>query len=162
MEDENPGITLWGGCGEFAIPATIWLSILSVATRYGWTPTGAKAPEEEWALAEGWSPADSEAPPEERLPDWDGRYYPDYMQEITESDARALAEALERALPDIPKENLPIGNYRYSDAKCEGWRIDNPPPGTIPNSLQELSGGNRAWLQDLIVHLREPGGFVIG
>jgi len=158
----NPGISLWGDCGEFAIPATIWLSILSVAILYGWTPAGTTAPEEEWALNGGWSPAGSEAPAEERLPDWDGRYYPGWLQEIIESDARALADALERALPDIPRENLPIGDYRYRDTKRECWRIDNPPHGTAPNPLEELSGGNRAWLQDLVVHLREPGAFVIG
>ncbi len=76
MEHEDPGVSLYGGCGEFSIPAKIWLSILSVAILYGWTPTGTSVPEEEWALSGGWSPAGSEASAEERLPDWDGRYYP--------------------------------------------------------------------------------------
>jgi len=76
VDDEDPGISLWGDCGEFSIPAQIWLSILSVAILYGWSPAGTNAPEEEWALAGGWSPAGSEAPQQERLPDWDGRYYP--------------------------------------------------------------------------------------
>jgi len=75
---------------------------------------------------------------------------------------RALAAALERALPDIPSGNPPIGTHRYRDAKHEGWRIDNPPPGTTQNPLPKLSGGNRAWLQDLVVHLPEPGGLLIG
>jgi len=50
---------------------------------------------------------------------------------------------------------------RYRDAEREGWKIDNPPPGTAPNPLRQLSGGNRAWLQDLIIHLREPGDLLI-
>src|SRR4030095_15204607 len=107
-------------------------------------------PEEEWALRGGWSPAGSEASAEERLPDWDARYYPGWLQEIIESDATALADALERALPDIPRENLLIGDCRYRDTEREGWRIDNPPPGTTPNPFRELSGGNSTWLQPLI------------
>jgi hypothetical protein len=162
VEHEDPEVRLYGGYGAFSIPAQIWLSILSLAILYGWTPTGTSVPEEESALSGGWSPAGSEAPAEERLPGWDGRYYPTWQQEIIESDARALADALERALPDIPSEDLLIGDCRYQDPEGEGWRIDNPPPGTTPNPLRSLSGGNRAWLQDLVVHLREPGGCVIG
>jgi hypothetical protein len=40
---------------------------------------------------------------------------------------------LRAALPDIPRENLPIGDCRYRDTEREGWRIDNPPPGTTPS-----------------------------
>jgi len=135
---------------------------LSVAIVYDWNPAGTKAPEEKWALSSGWSPAESDAPAEEKLPDWDGRYFPECLQEITEDDARALADALERALPDIPKEDLPVGDSLYDDPEGEGWRVDITPPAAKPNPLQELSGKNRTGLKDLVIHLREPGGFLIG
>jgi len=75
-------------CGEFSIPARLWLGILSLARHYGWEPRGTLRPEP--------GIADDETPEF-----FDGCYYPAYAQRIHLEDVVALANALEHALTDI-------------------------------------------------------------
>jgi hypothetical protein len=137
----------------FSIPAKIWLSILSVAILYGWTPTGTSVPEEEWALSGGWSPAGSEASAEERLPDWDGRYYPGWLQEIIESDARALADALESGAARHPEGKpahwgLPLSGHRTRglENRQPSARHDTELRDRLRRGcMHQMMGGDRNW-----------------
>ena len=68
-----------------------WSWVLSLAFAFDWRPAGTAAP----TFNEG-----GECDPD---PNWDGRYcYSDY-QEVTEPDARAIGEALHRALETLRK-----------------------------------------------------------
>src|SRR5262245_23808019 len=68
-----------------------WRLVLNLAIEYGWQPTGTAPPDHGWLLA-GTAPTDSD-----RL-SWDGGYCSNDLQKVTESDARALGEALLRAV----------------------------------------------------------------
>jgi hypothetical protein len=64
----------------------------------------------------GWAPAGTEPPDPEYLDDghghpahWDGHYFRADGQRMTQADARALAQALERALGDIPDHDALTG-----------------------------------------------------
>jgi hypothetical protein len=63
----------------------VWFRILALAEAYGWEPTG------------------TEAPPDD--PSWNGNYTSNDAQVVTETDARQLAEALERALRKMPADD---------------------------------------------------------
>lgn len=52
------------------------------------------------ALAFGWQPAGTVAPTDFRG-DWDGTYFTNDLQEVTDEDARALGAALHRAVAAI-------------------------------------------------------------
>jgi hypothetical protein len=134
----------------FSIPAKIWLSILSVAILYGWTPTGTSVPEEEWALRGGWSPAGSEASAEERLPDWDARYYPGWLQEIIESDARALADALESGAARHPEGKPAHWGLPLSGHRTRG--LENRQPSARHDT--EFPSGIKRWQQNVVAGSR--------
>jgi hypothetical protein len=77
-------------------------------------------------------------------------------QLVTAADAAALADALERALPDIPNESAwsgPPGGIRVLP---DGTTEDLPEP----NALQYWAG-NKAYLQEFIAYCR-AGAFAIG
>jgi hypothetical protein len=82
------GVTLWGRCGEFSMPASEFLALLRLAPRYGWTPAGTNPPD----------PAVGESDGLGR----DGSYFPPNGQIMTREDAQHFAQALEQALVDIP------------------------------------------------------------
>jgi hypothetical protein len=76
---------LTGPAGHMAFNDTSWVHLLRLATLSGWHPADTLPPEE----------AD----------DWDGNYCTNDGQRVADEDARNLAEALERALPDVPEED---------------------------------------------------------
>lgn len=67
-----------------------WIMLQDLAQAYGWTPLGTQAPPE-------WIPTEDQ-------PTWHGNYYANSGQTVLAEDARALGEALTRALPDLPDE----------------------------------------------------------
>jgi hypothetical protein len=77
-------MSAWGECGEFNFDDPQWTLLLSLVNAFGWRPEGTRAPEDV-------------APNE-----WQGVYAPGDGQELTRDDALALADALDRALDDIP------------------------------------------------------------
>ena len=113
--------------GDFVFNTTSWGNLLDLASMYGWEPAGTEAPiwgeltdphyiqlRDEWnaawktALARG-----DEPPPAPEIPHsaytwdspnlhWDGAYDWNDGQGVTDADARNLADALARALDDIP------------------------------------------------------------
>jgi hypothetical protein len=73
-----------------------WGELLKLACKYGWQPVGTEAPGEvtitDPKTGESWR---------ERYHDpekWDGTYFTNDYQIVTDADAKALGETLERAL----------------------------------------------------------------
>lgn len=80
------GVDLYNVHGDYyRFSSVAWTHVLALAEQYGWKPTGTRRGNPQ--VPEG---------------DWDGNYTSNSGQLVTEADARALADALERALPDIP------------------------------------------------------------
>jgi hypothetical protein len=89
------GMDLEGPGGAFWFPVHGWSAVLTLARDFGgWEPQGTKSPEWE----------DPETGEHHVASDWDGNYWCNDYQQVTEEDARNLADALERALPDVPRQ----------------------------------------------------------
>src|SRR5262249_3053282 len=82
---------------------------------------------------------------------WDGRYFPGLGQRVKDEDARRLAGALERALPDIPDHEV----FDRTPALLEP---DNS-PRTSP--FEFYSGAWKEAVRDIVGHCRNGGGFWI-
>lgn len=76
------GMILEGAGGDIWVNVFEWGQILRLAQHYGWVPAGTILDE-----------------PSEN---WNGGYQTNDWQRVTASDARNLADALSRALPDLP------------------------------------------------------------
>jgi hypothetical protein len=136
-QPEDPGmdsVDLRGECGEFSMPGRIWLCVLGLARHYGWAPGGTLPPEET-----------DEAFPES----FDGSYYPGQAQRIQVDDVVALANALEKALPDIPD----FGTDSRGPSTAYWVEGDGP----VMNILAEVGARNKTGLRDFIAHCREGG-----
>ncbi len=87
--------SLGSKAGQFSATNTTWYHILNMAVQYGWEPVGTSASRFDYCndvpIGEG-----------ETRSDWDGGYTTNDYQVVEDEDARNMADALERALPDIP------------------------------------------------------------
>jgi hypothetical protein len=91
MED-HMGYTLSSKSGPWcSFNHATWPWVLAIAFAFGWRPAGTAAP----TFNEG-----GESDPD---PHWDGGYFYNDYQEVIEPDARALGEALHRALETARK-----------------------------------------------------------
>lgn len=88
---------LQGGC---------WLLILEVAEKHGWKPLGTLAP---MFLDEDDNLVSCE------LDDWDGNYWTNDYQIVTEEDARGIANALELARSMLTARVLGVGGFSSED-----------------------------------------------
>jgi hypothetical protein len=96
--------------GDFGWDSFSWQKLLRLAERYGWHPAGTTVSQEELK----WMPDGK----------WNGGYTTNDGQIVIAADARNLAEALERAVRDIPTEDV-IAQHR---APSGGIQIlPNPP-----------------------------------
>jgi hypothetical protein len=96
--------------------------------------------------------------------DWDGNYLIPAGQNVSGEDARALADALEQALPTVPNEDVrgrkPGGILVPADMRH--W-FRPAPVGTQPDQPQALdaiewfSGAGKQQVRDLIAFCREGG-----
>ena len=115
-------LSIYASCGEFAVRARGWQWMLALAQWYGWQPQGTAPPDEVAVDADLWKGDPS---------DWDGRYFPAYGQQVTEVDAKGLAAALERALPDIP-HHAALGDTGDGKGSDSGWLANVPDVGVNP------------------------------
>jgi hypothetical protein len=153
-------VSIWGECGEFSVPGSFWLTVLEVAQRYGWKAAGTNPPDPEYFEDLPASlPGDVLEFDFSEFYSWgghDGGYYPPNGQQVTQEDAKNLAQALERALPDIPG-GATEREGREQDVR--GLRIDDPFAGWCErsSSLMQRLGAIRPTLEGLIKHCRECG-----
>jgi hypothetical protein len=142
------GPALYGACGEFSLSDRAWRLLLALASAYGWMPAGTQPPDPEYVDDE----LSHMAAP------WDGRYTPPECQRMTGSDARAIADALEHALPDIPDQDALSEKVLAPSAAAPLALWGRPAmPGVTIMAMEEFSGQNKQHLVPLIAHLREGG-----
>lgn len=107
-----------------------WAHILQLAVAHGWKPTGTV----------------------HEAPEWGGNYWSNDGQEVTDADAAAIADAIERALPDVPDHDA-LAHKRNPDGK-------SIPFGTPVNAYELFSGERKKQLREFIEFCRR-GGFRI-
>jgi hypothetical protein len=117
------------------MPGNLWVALLDVAQRYGWIPAGTDPPD----------PSVVEL--ESGCLGREGSYHPAYCQVMTRDDAQSFAQALERALLDIPEAVETVQDMLFA-----GW--DGRPTQPSLSILQRL-GPVKSSLRDLIIHCRE-------
>lgn len=101
------------------VDSLAWQQAYHLARRYGWKPTGTKAAE--WLAYAADDDAD----------DWDSRYFYSGGQVVTAADAKALAEAIAKAMPDIPRE----ASFGFSHLLCRHERL--PPSERLTEDFLE-------------------------
>ena len=140
----------------------IWANMLYLANQYGWQPQGT-------VLSD-----DTESGR------WDGDYFGNEGQTITAEDANALADALEKALDDIPDREVyaslttEVIDFVSADQLCElvlehDYVLLGADPhlkkATIDkagylNPFVHLSGSYKLAVKDLIALCREGAFFI--
>jgi hypothetical protein len=167
---------LVGPGGERRFNVHAWGLLLDLALRGGWRPAGAQEPEgddEEGDECPGegaveLDASDYEVPPESPLaravrsplPPADDPLLSSYFYNsgfrVTAEDSRALADALERALPDVPEHDALAGKA-FVHPDLPGVRLVD---ATTPVNPYEWFGGKKELLRDFIAFCRQ-GGFEI-
>jgi hypothetical protein len=137
------GMDLISEGGDFWFPNHGWRAVLDLAHDYGgWVPAGTQAPQ-----------FDDEPP----WHDWSGTYFSNDRQLVTAEDARNLADALERALSDVPREKTWVTKVLRT---VDGREFEGMPDDLNP--LEHFSGPDgRRYLEEFIRFCR-AGEFVIG
>jgi hypothetical protein len=160
---------------------TAWKMLIDLALQYGWRPAGTQEPD-----GEDHPPEDDESPEEdvvqpsedqsraaEARPDHPiaqavkslffrsgdpvlDSYFKNGGARVTAEDARALADALERALPDVPCHNA----LEHEVVRFAGVPGEFLPFGTPVTPFEWFSGENRGRLKNVIAICRS-GGFKI-
>ncbi len=46
-------VGIWGECGKFNVPGSVWLTLLDLAQRYGWKAAGTNPPDPEYFEFDG-------------------------------------------------------------------------------------------------------------
>lgn len=144
------GTDLSGAGGSFRFSAFAWHQVIQLGRLHGWNPAGTEAAE--WDEP-GATPERLRAMAEDRAA-WTGGYDTNDHQWVTDADARNLAAALERALPDVPGFDA-LGDKAGAEA------------GTVEvearvSALECFSGpAGRRQLREFIAFCR-AGGFCIG
>jgi hypothetical protein len=145
-------IDLHNGKDSFQISRKGWGKLLELGQMYGWRPAGTEPPQ--------WDDPNMQA----AYADWNGFY-----TSVNGADARALAVALQSALPDIPDQDTPGKWTTLPDATSP---LDNflqaaPPTDTkIPHSNTDLhpceffAGENKLRVNEFIAFAKQ-GNFSI-
>ena len=110
---------------EFRLDSGIWEVVLELAYVYGWRPAGTESPRTSaWRSRRGAS--DGLA--------WDARdYFSHESQRVARVDASALAQALQRAVQQIPDRLLPDDDGRGA--------VDTGSPATFPSRASVVAEG---------------------
>src|SRR5215216_7117246 len=124
------GMDLSGAGGIERFSSTSWVKILELAYEYGWKPQGTELGQ--WCDEHGEVICQLSPDADE----WSTTYFSNDGQRVTDEDAANLANALQRALEDIP------------DFDTDEKRVEEYGPGERPTSPIERS-------------FVEQGGFVI-
>ena len=136
-----------------------WARLLTLAEMYAWEPSGTTKPYY-W---------DDSTTPENPLPAWDGSYDNNGRQFVEPEDARAMADALEKALDDIPGHDGPDKMMTYRQGEKTGvLSIDlaisqlglNIGPNYKLNLFEFFAGGDKDRLREFIQFCKQDGFFI--
>src|SRR5690348_6367571 len=120
------GFDLVGRGGEYSLESAGWAALLLLAREHGWRPAGTKAPRDF-----------------RRGQHWGGNYVTNDGQRVRREDTRALAAALERALPSVPEQapppdELPPATGRRPPLYIhERFMLENETPSGLLAALME-------------------------
>jgi hypothetical protein len=157
------GVGLNGAGGNERFSHMSWYKVLNLACEYGWQPAGTELPrwhDETGALIEQ---------PSHDPDEWSGTYYTSDGQYVTDEDAAHIAEALQRALEDIPDfetgekwvEYGPADQIKSPVARAlveAGGVVSGPNESLTP--LEFFSGEPKQHVRNFIAFCR-AGGFCI-
>ncbi len=121
----NPSTTI---CRKFS--RQHWAKALELARLYGWQPMGTRPPSMvDFRILNA---------------DWDGTYLTNDGQVIKAEDALSLAVALEKALDDIPDDNIEM------DWNPKFWIEDDLPEWLSPEEKEFIEDGLEDELLDMM------------
>ncbi len=122
---------------------------MKLADRYDWQPIGTQAPD--WEGIHG-----TPIHPDYKHPDWNGTYFSNEGQFVTDRDASNIAATLERALDDIPDHDA------MEDKKSHICSISGFDMQTAQDAspIEWFSGQGKTRVRDFIKFCR-AGGFLI-
>jgi len=128
-----------------------WARLLSLAEMYGWEPSGTTEPHGE------------------PLDDWVGGYNSNDGQYVAPEDAKAMGDALRKALDDIPDHDGPDKMMTYRQGEKTGvLSIDlaisqlglNIGPNYKLNLFEFFAGGDKDRLREFIQFCKQDGFFI--
>jgi hypothetical protein len=140
-----------------------WSRVLSVARAHGWVPAGTRAPSREW-YARQWGCRAEDLEEDPAAEPWSGIYDSSDFQEVTAEDARALGDAIERALQaagdasplSVPDVSRPVGRDQVLVRAMEDKGFE------VRLMVEEHHGIDmRQMLREFVVFCR-GGGFRLG
>jgi hypothetical protein len=127
--------------GWFRFDVSEWKRLLELARGHGWEPMGTESPD----LEPDFSPRK----------DWDGSYFSNDYQTVTAEDARNLADALERAIADLPNRHAKDAEEKSSKGAPEATGVSASPNQWLSDQAE------RKRIREFIRYCR-AGEFVIG
>lgn len=153
------GMDLSGVGGHFRFGCDGWERILDLAHSYGWEPTGTDAPH--WRCEEGRCVCEN----------WGGTYFSNSGQSVTDDDAKGIAKALERALDDLPDDDVITGvkdckladllpPERAAELPADFREIRVLRPDEHVSHIEGFSGEEKQHVRDFIAYC-QAGGFHI-
>jgi hypothetical protein len=101
----NMGMDLSGKGGSFRFSQGRWSAVLELAREHRWEPAGTKPPEFTVYAPDSVTVDEVATRVErQRYANWSGGYFTNDYQVVSDEDAANIADALERALDDVPDE----------------------------------------------------------
>ena len=148
IKNEGQSAGYWPDGPWFRWNIHCWPRVLRLAETFGWQPEG----------TDGGLLSDSN---EEAPKDWEGNYLTNDFQVVKRTDALSMANALGKALPDIPDQEIDFENMHSIETLEElGDRVKEALSGG-GNLLIFFSGQRKKRLMDYIDYCRK-GQFYIG
>ena len=150
------GMDLHGRGSYHHFNMTSWRYVLGLAHSYGWQPAGTEPPSMTVYYVDGTVDERLTAQYAELAEDWNRYdYFTNSFQQVTDEDAANLADALERALTDVPEERT-VAMRAASQPPHRGVPLD------VVEHLTPLDwfSGERERLEEFISYCR-AGGFRI-
>jgi hypothetical protein len=177
--NEIMGMDLRGEGGYFRSSHRAWGTALKLAWEHGWEPAGTKPPEFTVYASDGVT-VDEVATRSWRhcYANWDGGYFSNDYQVVSDEDAANIADALERALDYVPDESAeddvltPAQHQAYRRGELPREELDKAieqfmegqaasPPQIPPQTPAWYFAGEKDYLWELIIFCR-AGRFSIG
>jgi hypothetical protein len=175
----NMGMDLSGKGGYFRFSHQNWRAILELAHEYGWEPAGTKPPEFIVYAPDGVTVDEvGTRAARQHHGNWDGGYFTNDLQVVDDQDAANIADALERALDDVPEEGgrddllTPVQHQaaQRGELSREEWdkaielfmdRQAAAPPQIQPQTIAWNFASEKDYLREFITFCR-AGAFAIG
>ena len=154
--------------GRMRYGSSSWSFLLALARQCGWQPAGPKPPRRDadgsvvsWDVDENGEPI----PHDDDDGWWHGiecyrRYFFNDYQWVTAEDASNLADALERAIDDLPNHDA-LEHKTVKVAIGGGCQVRSIRDGASVLPFEFFSGRRKDWVREFIAYCR-AGEFCIG